>query len=351
MSYHKVNYQANGVDFADYFPAYEVGTVTITNIAQNSQFQISLTQNKYSTTNYVSFIQAHLSSGTADVYLLSRINQFTIYNKTASSYYVWMNCDPSIVSLAGVNLVLWCVTFYIQQTERSLVTSIPNLNYNVSGSIYNPCNYFPQFTVYQNAATTTTNNQTFTNSLSTKSSSLTTYLNFGSVTNNSVSATNADNVQKIMYLEVPKSSSQYVPRVYTNNASINTNVFLNTITMYVPTIAANNFVSNYKVESNALEDVFPICEIFTMAMTGSSGNRTTTFTLTKNTNSTTNYVVITSYSYYTNGSGGTYNPYDASIGGGMPIISLKTATNFKVTTTTGSGNNWNGGLNCLVIYI
>lgn len=347
MSYHKVNYQANGVDFADYFPAYEVGTATITTISENAQFQIPLTKNKYNTTNYVSFIQVYQSGGTANVHTLStNINQFTIYNKTASSYYVWMNCASNIVT--GVSIVLWCVTFYMQQTERSLAASIPN--YSVNGVSYNPSSYFPQFAVIQNAITTASATGVSTvNLLSTKNSSSTEYCNFGSVTNNSVSTTNAGNVQKIVYYEFGKVPNNYTIHLYTTNS---TSVTLNTITMYVPAIPSNNFATNYKVDNVALEDVFPICEVVNVTIYGSADNRIWDVPLTRNTNSSTNYVVITSFTYTSNtsGSGGTYSSYQASNSAGMPIVSSKTPTQFRLSLYTTSGNNWSGSLNCLVIY-
>jgi hypothetical protein len=347
MSYHKVNYKANGVDFTDYFPAYEVGTVNVTTIAANAQFTINLTKNKYSTTNYVSFIQPFYAEGQISIPSFSKINQFTIYNKTATSYNVWMNCDSSIVGTTNIVITLWCVTFYIQETEKNYVTSIPNLNYNVSSSTYNPVSYFPQFVVDQNT-TTTTGDISIQNSLSTKNSLLTTYLNFGSVTNNSVSNLNAANVNKIIYFTLNKVSTSYTIRI---NATVQP-ITLNTITMYVPTISSNNFVSNYKVENVAFEDVFPICETFSISYSSErKTNRSDVCTLTKNTRATTDYVVITSYFYESNGSSGTFGPYAASINAGMPIIVTKTSTSFTVATTTSSGDNWNGGIKCLVIYL
>ena len=342
MSYHKVNYKANGVDFADYFPAYEVYTTTnIASLSLNSQFSIPLSKNKYNTLNYVSFIQPFFS-GTQDVHAVSRdINPFTIYNKTTSSYSVWMNCENT---LTNVNIVLWCVTFYMEETEQSLMTNIPG--YKVNNSDYDPADYFPQFLVHQNTSTTI-GDVSITNSLSTKNTSSTNYFNFGSVTNNSVSSSNAANVQQIIYYEETKASSQYIMRVYTTTPSIT----LNTITMYVPSIPSNNFVSNCKVNNVALEDTLPICEVISVVIGGSTDNRIWDVPLSKNTNSTTNYVVITSFSYYHPGNTNIYNPYEASINAGMPIISSKTALQFRLSHRTTSGDSWNGGLNCLVIYI
>lgn len=341
MTYHKVNYKANGTDFTDYFPAYEVSIQTIAITAVNINFQVSLSTNTYNTTNYVSFIQPYTSTMS---YTVSEINQISLYDKTAASYNVWVNSNASVV---GTSVTWWCVTFYIQETEKAIISSISN--YKVNNSAYNPCSYFPQFAVDQNTMTTL-GNISATNSLSTKSTTSTSYLNFGSITNNNTpNSTTAADVQKIIYYLNPKTATEYVVLSYVSNNT--PNITLNTITMYIPTITVNDFVSHYKVDGITLEKTFPICESFTFALSSTVTNRVATATLTKNTRATTDYVVITSYNYYSGGNTGTYSPYEASINAGMPIISAKTSTSFFVSTTTSNGDNWYGALNCLVIYI
>jgi hypothetical protein len=353
MSYHKVNYKASGVDFADYFPAYEVAIISNTLITPDVSFLVNLSKNKYSTTNYVSFIQPYYGSPITGlppltIYdLAERIHQISIYNKTTSSYNVWVKSDNFLGD--ALTMTWWCVTFYTHETERQLVSSIPNTSYKVNTSDYNPCIHFPQFRIDQNDVSTT-GNVYFENSLATKNTSSTTYLNFGSITNNSTPTTlTAGNIQKIMYYEYPKASTKYGVVTYTSGTP---SIKINTITMYFDQITStvNNFNSKYNMDGIELEKTFPICEKFTVSMLGRVTGRDTTFTLTKNTNATTNYVVISSYTYNHDGSGGTYNPYEASINVGTAIIHTKTATTFTVTTITTNGDNWNGTFNCLVIY-
>jgi hypothetical protein len=349
MSYHKVGYQTNGVDLADYFPAYEITQLTIpsggTNVPTNGQWTITLTKNVTRTTNYISIIQPYYSTGSYNKFLLSsNIIQFLIRDKIADSYGVWMS---NINSLTGseATIILWCVTFYTHQTERAFVSGISN--YNVNGVSYNLCNYFPQFAVHINTNTV----GSITNSLTTKNTTSTNYLNFGSVTFNNVTSISAKDVKKIMYFENTntRSSSNFYIRLYSDN----TNITVNTITMYLPTSINNTLgFSNYNVDNVDLDKIFPRFENFFLQMYNASDNREWTFSLAKNTRETTDYVVLTSYVYFTEGTGlsGTYSALEASINAGMPIISAKSATSFIVSTRTPKGESWYGGMNLLVIY-
>jgi hypothetical protein len=343
-----VGYSASSVGFTDYFPAYELNSITITtNIPLNSTYTINLTKNRNNATNYMCIIQLFNAVGTTNVFTLSQINQFIIYDKTASSYKVWLNSSAAITLAANSTIYLWCVTFYPHQTERAIASSIGN--YKTNSLDYNPCNYFPQFAVDTYSYTYTSPGEySATTSLATKNTLRTDYYNFGSVTNNAVSGTNAGFAQRILYYENPKSNTAYVTTVkFTGSVTVT----FDTISMYVPSIPSNNFVSNYNVNSVSLEKTFPVCEILSSSIGSTATNRSADMTLTKNTRNTTDYIVLSSFSYLSPGSGGTYNPYQASENVGMPIISSKTETQFKVSFTTTNGNIWNGAIRCLVIYI
>lgn len=354
MSYHKVGYEANGVDFTDYFPAYEIYTQTINVLYIDSNYTIPLSKNIKSTTNYVSFVQPYFVSGTgATVYQLSSsISTPSINDKTSTSYKVWLNSSISVAS--NINLVLWCITFYIQETPKTYIdqfSEISNLNYKVNNVAYNPVLYFPQFMIHQNTLTAT-GNQSLQNSLASKNTSslLTSYLKFGSITNNSVSTINSGDVQKIMYYENPKVYNNYdiLFSISTRTLSIT----LNTITLFLPpTNPVNNFISNYNVGSDGLEKIFPVCERFIKAINGAAADREFNHILNKNTRLTDNYIVLTSMTYTDSGSSGTFNPWEASSLTGIPIVANKTATSFDVFLKTPSGDNWSGGLVSLVIYI
>jgi hypothetical protein len=123
--------------------------------------------------------------------------------------------------------------------------------------------------------------------------------------------------------------------------------------MYLPTSINNTLgFSNYNVDNVDLDKIFPRFENFFLQMYNASDNREWTFSLAKNTRETTDYVVLTSYVYFTEGTGlsGTYSALEASINAGMPIISAKSATSFIVSTRTPKGESWYGGMNLLVIY-
>jgi hypothetical protein len=347
----KVGYGAGGVDFANYFPAYEVSEKTLYSVSTDQKFTVELSKNVNNTTNYVSIIQPFYSDGTYNQFLLSRdIKQFTIYAKNATSYKVWMDSN---VTISSITLILWCVTFYTYETEQAYVSSITNSNYTVNNVSYDLCNYFPQFAVHSNDENSSTGDIYINNSLSTKNSTLTTYLNFGSVTNAAATGIqNGASFGKIMYLEFngAKEAGNFSIRFSKYSA---TTITLNTITMYLPTSTDNTLVfSDYNVNGVDLDKIFPRCETFVLTMTGKADNREYTFSLNKNTRSTTNYVVLTSFSYHTlSGTDGTYNIFAASNLAGMPIIRGKSASSFIISIRTEKNDNWNGKMNLLVIYL
>jgi len=300
---------------------------------------VLLTKNTYSTTKYVSFFQVHFISGIdSDEYDLSnRLETITTSSKTANNYKVRLNCDRSYT----VSFELWCVTFYIQEKIAPLVTNV-SMNYNVNGSPY--LSDFPQHVIHQEARSGTID---IYNLLTEKLTTDKSYFNFGSIENENSDYNNV-NINQIIYYENPKVADYC--RVALNTTG-NRTITVNTITMYVPPISQNNFISNYNVNGFSLEQTFPICETFVLDVGGANKRTSYTFTLGKNTRGTTNYVVMTSYRYDSNGdSSGTYNPWEASSSVRQLIILNKTTTTFKVAFYRSDGDKWVGGVKCLVIY-
>ena len=110
--------------------------------------------------------------------------------------------------------------------------------------------------------------------------------------------------------------------------------------------------SNWGSTSTDLSQIFPNYEILTSEITGSSGTVDVQFTLTKNKAGNTNYFVFPQIHYNSSGTGGTFNSEGAYGAIPCPLIikNGRTASNFNVYFTKGTGNNFTGTLVCLVIY-
>ncbi len=101
-----------------------------------------------------------------------------------------------------------------------------------------------------------------------------------------------------------------------------------------------------------LVSVFPCYEDTTSAGI-SSTNRTHTynFTLTNNIGNATDYIVIATIQYNSDGSGGTYNPFEGSSNAGRPMVVSRTSTGFTVRLYKYyTGDNWSGSIMVMVVY-
>ncbi len=93
-------------------------------------------------------------------------------------------------------------------------------------------------------------------------------------------------------------------------------------------------------------------DIITSGNVGST-NRTHTynFTLTNNRRNDTNYIVLATILYGSDGTSGTYNPYEGSTNAGNPLVFNRTSTGFSVRLYKyATGDNWSGAMMVFVVY-
>ena len=110
------------------------------------------------------------------------------------------------------------------------------------------------------------------------------------------------------------------------------------------------YVNNGNYPNKDLSQIFPCYEILSAPVNNSNSDIDLTFTLTNNKTGTSNYYVFTSYYYLSAGSGSTYSPWAASSVTGPIMVYNKTTTTFRVVFNKGTGDIWDGGVNCFVIY-
>jgi hypothetical protein len=121
--------------------------------------------------------------------------------------------------------------------------------------------------------------------------------------------------------------------------------------MPIPTTGfiSKTFTSNQDTD---LINIFPVTQFHITEFTGNenNGNRSFKFDL-KPSYGTTNYAVFTSIYYgYTGSSSGTYTVYGTSSTMGQIVISERTETGFKVNFSSGTGDNLNIKLVCMVVF-
>jgi hypothetical protein len=162
-------------------------------------------------------------------------------------------------------------------------------------------------------------------------------------------------MQQILYYTPTQTNT--LRQVALVNRNLVSNIKLETLVLYPVTISTNNYTSNYNVEigntNYNLSKLFPLCEFFpesSFNFVNTTNQINFTYTLNRNFTNTTNYAVLASFVYSSAGTGGTYDPWEAVDVAGNLIISNQTSTSFRVSFDKNTGDNWNGGIRCLVIY-
>ena len=122
----------------------------------------------------------------------------------------------------------------------------------------------------------------------------------------------------------------------------------------VPNTTQSNYLTNYQTNINSplnLSQLFCRCQYYSVGINDNNNHdKTFTINITNNTGSTNYYVVASYYYNVPNGTSGTYDIYEASTAIGQIIISEKTSTQFTVSIYKSTGDIWNGGITCMVIF-
>lgn len=117
-----------------------------------------------------------------------------------------------------------------------------------------------------------------------------------------------------------------------------------------------SFTTNYEVDNSNynnkdLSTIFPCFETASVTVSNNDEDNDGTITLTNNKTGTDDYKVFATYFYNKpNGTSGTYNKYDASTSAHSIITCSYTSSSFTWAFTKSTGDNWNGGINFLIIY-
>lgn len=345
------NFLQNSVDLSGYFPAYEVLTTQIVVTSNNPtihELQLTLTRNKNGITNYIVLSQPYIISTNYGSANSRQISHAVIYKKTATTFSATINTASATPALE-LTATIWFVVIYPYSTIQPIINS---LNYYDSAG--DPIIFFPQYmtsSLLMSSATDITLNINLTN----KNTLRTDYICFGSlwdtVSQNSASAA-ASAIEQIMYYTVGQTNTNTQIKIKKTGIS---NINVETLILYPISISTNNYTSNYFVKINnvsySLSTIFPLCEVFISNFGNKDSVVTRTFNLTQNDTNTTNYVILASYVYNNSGSGGTYNPIEASSSANTLLVTEKTATNFTILFSKSTGDTWNGGVRCLVIYL
>jgi hypothetical protein len=144
---------------------------------------------------------------------------------------------------------------------------------------------------------------------------------------------------------------------------------INTLTVYPQynsstkeiTVTTNTYTTNYNtkipqtlsstLQTLNLANIFPRCQYYNLTFSDkdSEPSRNVVFSPALETGVT--YYVFTSFYYnIPGGTGGTYNIYEAANSATPIVVSNQTNTGFTVTFTKTTGDTWNGGITCLVIF-
>jgi hypothetical protein len=339
----------NGIDLSGFFPAYEVveQTIDMTNNSPTEfNFSLTLKRNRNNVTNYIVLAQPIIISSNFSLDSLSNLISVPgIFNKTSTTFSATIRTQTTSPALT-VKINVMFVVIYPFSSIQPIISSL-----NYSNNAGNPIIFFPQY-MTSSSSISTSSEISLSISLSSKSTSRTDYTYFGSFyDNSSTSGINATRMQQIYYYTVGQSSTSTGIRILNQNQVSNVNV--ETLILYPLTISTNNYTSNYNVmigsQTYSLSKLFPLCEFFSENFSNESPSYDRTWDLSYNYTETSNFVVLTSFVYNSAGNGSTYNPWQA-IGGAGNITVTKTSTSFRTVFSKGTGDIWNGGIRCLVIY-
>ena len=340
----------NAIDLSGFFPAYEVLTQQISMVSNSpSQFNLTLTlnRNKNGITNYIVLAQPVIVSTSTGISTLSNlIFPVGIFNKTNTNFSATILIQTTSPALSVTANIMFLIIYPYTPIQPIVNT----LNYVDNAG--NPISFFPQYMTSSISIPSSSTTISLSISLSGKSTSRTDYTYFGSFYDNtSSSGINATRMQQIYYYNVGQTNTSTAIRIFNNNLHPNVNV--ETLILYPITISGNNYTSNYNViignTTYNLSALFPLCEFFEEVIANDDSPYDKIWTLLKNNTGTTQYIVLTSFVYSSAGTSGTYNPWEAISGCGNIIVTT-TSTTFRTVFTKGTGQNWNGGIRCLVIY-
>ena len=341
----------NNVDLSGYFPAYEVLTTQIvvtSNYPTIHELQLTLTRNKNGITNYIVLSQPYITLTNYGSTNSRQISHAVIYKKTATTFSATINTASASPPLE-LEATIWFVVVYPYSSIQPIINSLDY--YDSAGD---PIDFFPQYMTSSLSMSSATD-ITLDIDLTPKSTDRTDYICFGSLydtVSEDSASTAASDIKQIMYYTVGQTGDK--TQIKINKTSIS-NIDVETLVLYPIIISTNDYTSNYFVKINniyySLSTIFPLCEVFILNFSNKNSVVTTTFTLTANTKNTTNYVILASYVYNSSGSGGTYNPFEGSSSAKNLLVTEKTTRDFTILFEKTTGDTWNGGIRCLVIYL
>lgn len=347
------NFLENNIDLSGYFPAYEVlqqQIVMTNNVPSQFELTLTLTRNKNNVTNYIVLSQPRIISTNFSIFTLGTLMRPAgIYKKTSTTFSATMLITTTSPALS-VTADMWFVVIYPYTPIQPIVSSL-----NYSDSVGNPINVFPQYMTSSLSIPNNTNNITLNLSLSAKATNRTDYYMFASFYDSvsQSSGVNATRMQQAFYYRIGETSTSR--QVMLVNGNLVSNIRLETLVLYENIITTNNYTSNYNVKIGDtfynLAKLFPLCEFFSSDLNeNSTSDVSRTFSLTANFRNTTNYVVLTGFVYNSDGVGDTYTPWEGISSVGNILIDNITSTSFRATFDKTTGQKWNGGIRCLVIY-
>lgn len=355
MSEGMTNFLENNVDLSGYFPAYEVlqqQIVMTNNVPSQFELTFTLTRNKNNVTNYIVLSQPKIISTNFNIYTLGTlIRQAGIYNKTSTTFSATILITTTSPALS-VTADFWFVVIYPYTLIQPIVTSL-----NYFDTAGNPTSVFPQYMTSSLSIPNNITNITLNLSLSDKATTRTDYYMFASFYD-SVSQTSGINATRMQqayyYLLSETNTSRQVMLVNTNLVS---NIILETLVLYASTTTdyTNDYTSVYNVKIGDtfynLAQLFPLCEFFkSNQINNDASDIPITVNLKQNSTNTTNYAVLSGFTYNSDGVGDTYNIWEAINGGGNILIDNITSTSFRATFDKSTGQKWNGYIIFLIIY-
>lgn len=352
-------YNISGVDLAEFFPAYEVLDYQFTQFEGSMNFTLTLTKNTSNQTNYMVFTQLYLINTIAFGFpqlSSDTLNQDPpiIYNKTTSAFSVKFR-SGSIPFGWGYTAKLWFLVIYMPSSIRPVQSSIGG--YQTNGTNIN-INLFPQtrsnsHSVTGGAVGVTTDRPFYTN-LTDKNFVGTDYVNLNAFQYDGAGEPpdTVHDTGRVMFYTPEQTTLNYTMTL--RSVGVIPPNIINSIAIYKNNIPNNNTTTGYNVVIGGtpydLTKIFPTCEYFSFGINDNNADITRSYTLTKNTSGTTNYMVFTSYYYASGGSGSTYGPYAASQAAKTLFVYNTTSTGFSLYFNKSTGDIWTGGVRGVIVY-